>query len=141
MAVDGSKSMGEIIHEIGKMIKSLVVAYVLNQLITGIFTGGLKNIGQLLGTGALMFGLGSVLTQATPRPKGDGVKVPEMAKGGIVTGPTLAMIGEAGAEAVIPLNRLDRMTGGQSKGEFTLRGQDLILALERAGDFRARVTG
>lgn len=141
MAVDGSKSIGEIIHEIGKMIKSLIVAYVLNQLITGIFTGGLKNIGQLLGTGALMFGIGSVLTQATPRPKGDEVKVPEMAKGGIVTGPTLAMIGEAGAEAVIPLNRLDRMTGGQSKGEFVLRGQDLILALERAGDFRARVTG
>jgi methyl-accepting chemotaxis protein len=141
MAVEGQKSIGEIIHEIGKMIKSLVIAYVLNTLIKGIFTGGLASIdlGKLLGLGAIMFGVGTVLSQATPTPKGEGI--PQMAKGGIVTGPTLAMIGEAGAEAVIPLNRLDRMTGGQSKGEFVLRGQDLILALERAGDFRARVTG
>jgi hypothetical protein len=32
-----------------------------------------------------------------------GVEVPAFAKGGIVTGPTLALIGEAGPEAVIPL--------------------------------------
>jgi len=36
-------------------------------------------------------------------------KIPELAEGGIVTGPTLAMIGEKGPEAVIPL---DRMMGG-----------------------------
>ena len=30
--------------------------------------------------------------------------IPYLAKGGIVTGPTLAMIGEAGPEAVVPLN-------------------------------------
>ena len=34
-----------------------------------------------------------------------GVTVPAMAKGGIVTKPTLALIGEAGPEAVVPLNR------------------------------------
>jgi predicted transcriptional regulator len=32
-----------------------------------------------------------------------GVDIPAMAKGGIVTGPTLALIGEAGPEAVVPL--------------------------------------
>jgi TP901 family phage tail tape measure protein len=32
-----------------------------------------------------------------------GVDIPKMAKGGIVTGPTLALIGEAGPEAVVPL--------------------------------------
>lgn len=39
---------------------------------------------------------------------GKGFEVPEipmLAEGGIVNGPTLAMIGEAGPEAVIPLNR------------------------------------
>jgi hypothetical protein len=35
-----------------------------------------------------------------------------MAKGGIVTGPTLAVIGEAGPEAVIPLNRAGNMGMG-----------------------------
>ena len=40
-----------------------------------------------------------------------GVDIPAMAAGGIVTGPTLALIGEAGPEAVIPLNRNNTPTG------------------------------
>lgn len=43
---------------------------------------------------------------------GRGSAVPMMAAGGIVTSPTLAMIGEAGPEAVIPLDRLNGMGGG-----------------------------
>jgi predicted transcriptional regulator len=39
-----------------------------------------------------------------------GVDIPAMAKGGIVTGPTLALIGEAGPEAVVPLS--GRNAGG-----------------------------
>jgi hypothetical protein len=38
--------------------------------------------------------------------------IPMLANGGIVTGPTLAMIGEAGPEAVIPLDRMGSMGGG-----------------------------
>jgi predicted nucleic acid-binding Zn-ribbon protein len=37
--------------------------------------------------------------------------IPQMADGGIVTGPTLAMIGEAGPEAVIPLSQMGNMGG------------------------------
>ena len=37
---------------------------------------------------------------------GGGMVIPKMADGGIVTGPTIAMIGEAGPEAVIPLDRM-----------------------------------
>lgn len=41
---------------------------------------------------------------------GAGKKViPGMAKGGMVTGPTLAMIGEAGPEVVVPLNKMGGM--------------------------------
>lgn len=45
----------------------------------------------------------------------DGVPLPNMpllAKGGIVTRPTLAMLGEAGSEAVIPLDRLGAAPSG-----------------------------
>lgn len=35
------------------------------------------------------------------------VAIPKLAKGGIVTAPTLALIGEAGPEAVVPLDRYD----------------------------------
>jgi HAMP domain-containing protein len=37
--------------------------------------------------------------------------IPKMADGGIVTGPTLAMIGEAGPEAVIPLSQMGNIGG------------------------------
>jgi hypothetical protein len=40
-----------------------------------------------------------------------GVDIPAMAAGGIVTRPTLALIGEAGPEAVVPLNRNNTPTG------------------------------
>lgn len=39
------------------------------------------------------------------------VKLPRLATGGIVTAPTIAMIGEAGPEAVIPLNRMNNLGG------------------------------
>jgi hypothetical protein len=39
-------------------------------------------------------------------------QIPMLANGGIVTSPTLAMIGEAGAEAVIPLSKMGGMGGG-----------------------------
>ena len=55
---------------------------------------------------ALAAGLAKVFTismqQPPPRP---------FATGGIVTAPTRALIGEAGPEAVVPLDRYDRMTG------------------------------
>jgi hypothetical protein len=38
-------------------------------------------------------------------------RVPMMADGGVVTSPTLAVIGEAGPEAVVPLSKLGRMGG------------------------------
>jgi vacuolar-type H+-ATPase subunit E/Vma4 len=37
--------------------------------------------------------------------------IPAMANGGIVTGPTLALIGEAGPEAVVPLSEMGKMGG------------------------------
>ena len=40
------------------------------------------------------------------------IEIPKMASGGIVNSPTLAMIGEAGPEAVIPLSRMGQMGGG-----------------------------
>lgn len=44
-------------------------------------------------------------------------EIPLLAKGGIVTGPTLAGIGEGGEpEAVLPLSKLSRMLGGVGAG-------------------------
>ena len=67
------------------------------------------------------------------------------AAGGITNGPSMALIGEAGPEAVIPLSKLKgmlnttfsagAMSGGGGmggNGSFVLRGNDLVLALQRS---------
>lgn len=63
--------------------------------------------------------------------------IPKLAKGGIVMGPTLAMIGEAGPEAVIPLNRANGMgmTINVEAGLISTPdqiGQQIIEAIQRA---------
>jgi hypothetical protein len=56
--------------------------------------------------------------------------IPMLAEGGIVTGPQLAMIGEAGPEAVIPLNRM---------GEFGMGGGGGVTINVNGGDPNAVV--
>jgi phage-related protein len=51
------------------------------------------------------FTIGAFGIHHTFQPFGGIPDIPMMAKGGVVTRPTLAMIGEAGAEAVVPLNK------------------------------------
>lgn len=68
--------------------------------------------------------------------------IPLMAEGGIVSKPTLAMIGEAGAEAVIPLDRMGSMgtrvtvnVAGSviSEGQLQSVIQDVLYNLNRTG--------
>jgi TP901 family phage tail tape measure protein len=47
-------------------------------------------------------------------------EIPMLAAGGLVTGPTLSMIGEAGPEAVIPLDRLHEFGGASEGGPMTV---------------------
>ena len=53
--------------------------------------------------------LGSLIP-STPTPGPSMPNIPRMADGGIVNSPTLALIGEAGPEAVVPLDKMN--TGG-----------------------------
>lgn len=50
--------------------------------------------------------------------------IPMLANGGIVTSPTLAVVGEAGPEAVIPLDRLGAMGGNGGNIYVTVQGGD-----------------
>ena len=50
--------------------------------------------------------------------------IPMLANGGIVTGPTLAMIGEAGPEAVIPLDRMGQVGGGGTTVNINVTSAD-----------------
>lgn len=49
--------------------------------------------------------------------------LPKLQHGGIISGPTLAMVGEAGPEAVIPLDRIDDFKGGRQTIIIELDGR------------------
>ena len=86
--------------------------------------------------------LGGVIKGIANRVRSNGFQ--EFAKGGIVSGPTTALIGEypgarSNPEVVAPLSKLKSMIdGGTTQGEFVLRGQDLVVALQRAERNRNR---
>jgi len=61
----------------------------------------------------------------------------KFANGGIISGPTMGLMGEypgarANPEVVAPLDKLKDMIGGGGGGTFMLRGQDLLLSVNRA---------
>jgi hypothetical protein len=58
---------------------------------------GLPDVGNLLDNGT------------TPKPAG--INIPRLAEGGVVSSATLAIIGEAGPEAVVPLDKMRGMGG------------------------------
>jgi hypothetical protein len=75
--------------------------------------------------------------------------LPKFANGGIVSGPTLGLMGEytgarSNPEVIAPLDKLKGMIGqGEQNvrvgGEFRLQGQDLVVALQRAEKNRSRL--
>ena len=77
--------------------------------------------------------------------------IPKFAAGGIVSGPTMGLMGEypgakSNPEVIAPLSKLqgmlDQGNGGGTanvSGEFVLRGQDLVVALQRAEKQRNRI--
>lgn len=75
------------------------------------------------------------------------VAPPRLARGGVTTGETLAVVGDnpSGKEAIIPFERMGEflnMAGGGGTrvfGQFEVRGQDLVLVLDRAQQSKARV--
>jgi len=93
------------------------------------------------GGGAALGGFGAFM-------KG-GLGIPQFAAGGIVSGPTLAMVGEySGAstnpEVIAPLDKLQSMMGGAG-GNVTvtgrISGRDILLSNERANFERNRSRG
>ena len=70
-------------------------------------------------------------------PRVPEISLPRLAKGGIVDSATIAMIGEAGPEAVVPLDRMDRMgstyniTVQAGVGDPVRIGEEVVRAIKR----------
>lgn len=100
-------------------------------------------VGAAAGLAAIA--LGTLLKGMSSKIQGDGFA--KFANGGIVSAPTLGLVGEyAGArsnpEVIAPLDKLKSLIGDRPasnvnvSGQFRLDGQDLVLALERANKQR-----
>jgi hypothetical protein len=101
-----------------------------------------------LAAGLAALAIGTMLKGVSSKVQSGGFAA--FANGGIVSTPTLGLVGEyAGArqnpEVIAPLDKLKSMIGDRGgnvnvTGEFRLQGQDLVVALERAGNMRNRTT-
>jgi TP901 family phage tail tape measure protein len=129
------KALGQMLGQIiKKLIAAAMAALALSAILGGLGIGsfqgggtGVKDIfGKLSGFGAF-------------------------ANGGIVSAPTMGLVGEypgarSNPEVIAPLSKLKGMLGNNNNpsnvqvgGSFELRGQDLIVALERANSTRNRI--
>jgi len=116
-------ALGQTIIELEKLLIKEFLFYVIKQAISG---GTGASIGDFFSSGAFT---------AIPH-----------AEGGIFTGPTLLgnhLFGEAGPEAIVPLNRMNEFNGG-SRGQqvfipnLKVQGSDLLIAFDRATARRGR---
>ena len=104
--------------------------------------------GVAIAAGIALIALGSFAKKAAGRIGGGGATA--FANGGIVSGPTMGLVGEyPGArqnpEVIAPLNKLQSMIGGSGGGNVNVTGsvrvdgQDLLIAIERANETAGRI--
>ena len=128
--VEGSK------RAMSALLAQLAATAALNALLGGTLFGkslGFKDIGGFGGIGTLLKGL------------------PFFNNGGMVTGATLAMVGEgpgtsiSNPEVIAPLDKLKSMIGVNGSGAVevfgTISGQDILLSSDRARNNRTRTRG
>ena len=122
-----------------QMLRDLVVQFIAAAIAAFALAVAVRlALGGIGGVGTMADIFGTMQSVAGFMPN-----IPMLAEGGIVTGPTLAMIGEGGqSEAVIPLDRMGEF-GGSNRVEVVGRisGSDILLSNERAQRNRTRQRG
>lgn len=128
----GGDAFGSFFQSLGKVIveleKTIIKALIFGAIKAAI-TGGSFDIGNILGG---VFG------------KVGGIKA--NAEGGVFTKPTLLgnyLFGEAGPEAIVPLNKFNEFKGGGNKSQtiipdVRIQGNDLVILFDRATARRGR---
>jgi len=138
-------SFADLLMQLGQMFiqYSIAVSGFVQALLAGPTPIG---AGLALAAGvAMIAAAGAIKASMSKAASGEG-GIPALAEGGIVTGPTLALIGEGSeSEAVIPLSKLNTMMQGGGNGAVEvygrLSGQDILLSSEKATRTRSRYRG
>ena len=131
-----------ILNTIGTLLQQMGSAAVIASKLSSTFA--VPIVGAAAGLVAI--GLGAAMKAFA----GQIQNVQSFATGGIVSAPTLALVGDnfgagrGNPEVIAPLDKLKSMIGQQTQtvnvgGEFRVEGQDLVLAIQRAEKNRNRL--
>lgn len=133
LATSFMQTLGQAIQSIIAQLLAAVTVAAILAVVLSLATGGLA--------GTSLQSIGTAMKLVTLPAMG----IPGLAEGGIVTGPTLALIGEGReSEAVIPLSKLPQIAGGAGGAVEVygrLSGQDILLSTEKAQRTRSRYRG
>ena len=130
--VNGFEALGLLLADALSQIGKALISYA---VLTAAAMESLKN--PLSWPIALAAGVAAVAAGALLKSSLSKDKTKKFANGGIISGPTYGLMGEypgasSNPEVVAPLDKLKDMIGGGNGGTFVLRGQDLLLSVNRA---------
>lgn len=129
------EALGAMFTDLAKQIAAAAIKALIFKAILAAFSGGSSEAAAASSQSGSFFSIFKSLL---------GLPVTKNAQGGITNGPSWGLIGEAGPEAIMPLSKLGSllnttfnagaMSGGTAggNGQFVLRGNDLVLALQRS---------
>ena len=136
----GETRMGKFKEAMGRMLRDMIIQFTAAAIAAFALAVAVRfALGGVSGIGGIADIFGTMQSVGGFMPN-----IPMLAEGGVVTAPTLAMIGEGGqSEAVIPLDRLQEFGGGSQQVEVVGRisGADILLSNERAQRNRTRQRG
>ena len=117
-------SIGSILQQLGKYVISTALKILSLKKIIEKFV--IANPALAIAAGVGLVALGGVLKNIT-------FAGPKLAEGGITTGPTIAQVGEAGRELILPLNKLPQLMGASARNSggptsvgLGIRGRELV---------------
>jgi len=128
-----AENLGRAAIKIGLTMKAIKMAF--------------KSPATAIAAGVALIAISKVIQSVIPKIASG--EAAAFANGGIVSGPTMGLVGEyPGArqnpEVIAPLNKLQSMIGGGGQninvgGQIRLEGQDLLIAIERANETADRL--
>ena len=139
MAASGASAFDSLARSLAVAVRKIIAAQIA-QAVSAAIMNAIKASGGNPFVGGILAASGAVAAKGIFERL-----IPAFATGGIVTKPTLSLIGEAGSEAIVPFNRMDefiRMAGGGDGGSMSVAGRlaggDIYLANQHANNQSGR---
>ena len=142
------KQLAGVLGQLGQLaIKAGITMLGLQEMFKKGLAGGPATAALAIGAGIALVALSKYTASKIDGMGGGGEEanngkgIPALANGGIVSAPTLSLIGEAGPEAVIPLSKMNNMFNGSNNESLNVSFpmDRMVIALDRQRRRNSRV--